>query len=146
MGFCASVGKKEGLCSIIFPHILLNLKMLPMGVIIGSFGYALFSHSLRFEWFQSWDDFIRHIVGGALMGIGGVLAMGCTIGQGITGMSSLALGSLLALTSIILGCATTMKIQLYRMVYEDASWLDALITGCVDLHLLPGSLRRLEAV
>ena len=116
------------------------------GVIIGSFGYALFSHSLRFEWFQSWDDFIRHIVGGALMGIGGVLAMGCTIGQGITGMSSLALGSLLALTSIILGCATTMKIQLYRMVYEDASWLDALITGCVDLHLLPGSLRRLEAV
>ena len=116
------------------------------GVIIGSFAYALISRKWHFEWFQSWDDLLRHVIGGALMGIGGVLALGCTVGQGITGVSTLALGSFLALGAIILGSAATMKIQLYLMVYEDASWLDALITGCVDLHLLPSSLRRLEAV
>ena len=116
------------------------------GVIIGSLVYALISRRFHIEWFHSWDDLVRHMVGGALMGIGGILALGCTIGQGITGVSTLALGSFLALGAIILGSAATMKIQLYLMVYEDASWLDALITGCVDLHLLPSSLRRLEAV
>jgi uncharacterized membrane protein YedE/YeeE len=52
---------------------------------------------------------LRHIVGGALMGTGGVLAMGCTIGQGITGMSTLALGSLIALLSIVAGGVYGMK-------------------------------------
>jgi uncharacterized membrane protein YedE/YeeE len=49
------------------------------------------------------------------MGFGGVLALGCTIGQGITGMSTLALGSLLTLVSIIAGSAMTMKIQYRRL-------------------------------
>jgi uncharacterized membrane protein YedE/YeeE len=52
-----------------------------------------------------------HIIGGTLMGFGGVTAMGCTIGQGITGVSTLSLGSILALASIIAGSAITMKIQ-----------------------------------
>jgi hypothetical protein len=47
------------------------------------------------------------------MGFGGVLALGCTVGQGITGMSTLALGSVLSLLSIIAGSVVTMKIQ-YR--------------------------------
>jgi hypothetical protein len=46
---------------------------------------------------------LRHLAGGALMGSGGVLALGCTIGQGITGISTLALGSLLAVLSIMAG-------------------------------------------
>ena len=65
--------------------------------------------SFRFESFTSADDMIRHIFGGALMGTGGVLALGCTIGQGITGMSTLALGSLIALLSIIAGGIYGMK-------------------------------------
>jgi len=80
------------------------------------------------------------------MGIGGVLAMGCTIGQGITGISTLALGSFLALGAIILGSATTMKVLYYKMLYEDASVFDALLSGWVDLHILPRSLRRLDAL
>ena len=116
------------------------------GVIFGSFIYSLISGQLRFEWFTTWDDFLRHLVGGALMGIGGVLALGCTVGQGITGVSTLALGSFITLGAIILASATTMKIQFYKMVYEEASWFDALISGLVDLHLLPRSLRRLEAI
>ena len=53
-----------------------------------------------------------------LMGIGGVLAMGCTIGQGVTGLSTLALGSFLTLVSIIAGSAATMKYQYYLMMRE----------------------------
>ena len=62
------------------------------------------------------DDLIRHLAGGALMGFGGVLALGCTIGQGISGLSTLALGSILAFFSIIAGAALTMKIQYRRMM------------------------------
>ncbi len=56
------------------------------------------------------------MIGGALMGFGGVTAMGCTIGQGITGVSTLALGSILVLFSIIAGAALTMKVQYWRLL------------------------------
>jgi uncharacterized membrane protein YedE/YeeE len=114
--------------------------------IVGAFFYSALSRRFRIEWFVSWADFLRHLSGGALMGIGGVLAMGCTIGQGVTGVSTLALGSILALGAIILGSATTMKIEYYRMLYEDASLIDALLSGWADMHLVPQSLRRLEAL
>ncbi len=52
---------------------------------------------------------IRHLIGAALMGTGGILAMGCTIGQGITGMSTLAIGSVIALASIIAGGVYGMR-------------------------------------
>ena len=81
------------------------------------------------------------------MGFGGILALGCTIGQGVTGVSTLALGSFLAFGSIILGSALTMKVQYYKMVYEDdASFVNSLITGLVDLKLLPSSMRKLDAI
>jgi len=116
------------------------------GVIGGSFVWSLVSRSFRIEWFASFKDFINHFIGAILMGFGGVLAMGCTIGQGITGVSTLAIGSMIALASIIFGSAITMKIQLYKMMYDDASFLAALITGLVDFRLLPKGLRKLEAI
>lgn len=73
------------------------------GVIAGSFLMALATRSLHLEAFSDAGDMLRHIGGGALMGVGGVLALGCTIGQGLTGMSTLAFGSLIALLSIIAG-------------------------------------------
>ncbi|MDP2252974.1 MAG: YeeE/YedE thiosulfate transporter family protein [Thiobacillus sp.] len=51
-----------------------------------------------------------------LMGFGGVLAMGCTIGQGITGFSTLALGSILTFIAIVVGSAATMKVQYFLMM------------------------------
>jgi uncharacterized membrane protein YedE/YeeE len=109
--------------------------------------WALLSRSFRFEWFASFRDFLNHFVGAILMGFGGVLAMGCTIGQGITGVSTLAVGSFIALGGIVLGSALTMKVQYYRMVYEEeASLMGALVTALVDFRLLPKGLRRLEAV
>ena len=121
--------------------------MAAAGVVVGSFLWALVTRSFRFEWFSSWKDFANHVVGGFTMGIGGVLGMGCTIGQGVTGISTLALGSVMTFASIVLGSALTMKIQYYKMVYEsEATFTKALITSLVDMRLLPGSLRKLEAV
>ncbi|WP_428605618.1 YeeE/YedE family protein [Sedimenticola sp.] len=117
------------------------------GVILGSLAYALASRSFRIEWFVDLRDFINHMVGAVLMGIGGVLAMGCTIGQGVTGVSTLAVGSFMAMGAIILGSALTMKVQYYKLVYEEeASFVKALLSGLVDLKLLPEQLRKLEAV
>ena len=59
---------------------------------------------------------------GADVNIGGVLALGCTIGQGVTGISTLALGSFITLIFIILGAAITMKIEFYNAVYEAVSY------------------------
>ena len=67
------------------------------------------SGQFRVESFIDSTDMVRHMIGGAIMGIGGVMALGCTIGQGIAGMSTLALGSLIALLSIITGGVVGMK-------------------------------------
>jgi uncharacterized membrane protein YedE/YeeE len=81
-----------------------------LGLIAGSGAYALASRSWRVEWFRTGGDAANHVAGGVLIGIGGVLAMGCTIGQGVTGVSTLAAGSLLALASIVAGSAATMRV------------------------------------
>lgn len=89
-----------------------------LGVVAGSAGYALVSKSFRLEAFRDSTDMLRHIVGGILMGFGGVVALGCTVGQGITGFSTLALGSIVTFLSIIAGSAATMKYEYWRMMRE----------------------------
>lgn len=117
-----------------------------LGVVLGSFMWSMASSSFRAEWFVDFRDFLNHIIGAALMGIGGVLGLGCTIGQGITGVSTLALGSFLTLGGIIFGSALTMKIQYYKLVYEaDATFVKALLSALVDFKLLPASMRKLDA-
>jgi uncharacterized membrane protein YedE/YeeE len=88
------------------------------GVIVGSLLYALITRKFRIEWFASAGDFTNHAAGAVLMGVGGVLSMGCTVGQGITGVSTLAVGSMLTLGAIIAGAAATMKFQYWRMMQE----------------------------
>ncbi|MCU0840322.1 MAG: YeeE/YedE family protein [Thiobacillaceae bacterium] len=88
------------------------------GVVLGSFVYAVFNRSFRWEYFTSPQDMFRHLIGAALMGFGGVTAMGCTIGQGVTGMSTLAVSSAIVLAGIIGGAAVTMRIQYYLMMRE----------------------------
>ncbi len=118
-----------------------------LGVIAGSFLWAILSKGFRIEWFNSVGDFVAHFLGAILMGFGGVLAMGCTIGQGITGVSTLAIGSFITFISIVYGSALTMKVQYYKMVYEEeATFVKALLTALVDLRLLPAALRKLDAV
>lgn len=88
------------------------------GIILGSAAYALASRTFRWEGLAGAEDTANHIVGGALMGFGGVTALGCTIGQGITGFSTLAVGSLVAFTAILAGSALTMKVQYWRITRE----------------------------
>jgi uncharacterized membrane protein YedE/YeeE len=88
------------------------------GVILGAFLYALAAKDFRFERFVTLRDFGSHVLGGALMGTGGVLGMGCTIGQGVTGVSTLAVGSILTVLAIVIGAAVTMKYQYWRMMQE----------------------------
>ncbi|MDH5355536.1 MAG: YeeE/YedE family protein [Gammaproteobacteria bacterium] len=118
--------------------------MLLVGVVAGSFIYSLVRRRIRLEWFVTWDDFFRHVIGGLLMGIGGVLALGCTIGQGISGFSTLALGSFVAIAAIVVSSMMTMKYQYYRMLYDESPLKDVIITVMVDMRMLPGRFRRLE--
>ena len=98
---------------------LINFGIVALaGVVLGSLLYALVARSFRIEWFVNRGDFLNHAIGAVLMGIGGVLSMGCTIGQGITGVSTLALGSVLTLVSIVAGAAAMMKYQYWRMMQE----------------------------
>jgi uncharacterized membrane protein YedE/YeeE len=80
-----------------------------LGVVLGSLAWALVSRSFRWEGFASLKDLRDHLLGAVLMGFGGVTAMGCTVGQGLTGVSTLALGSFIALAGIIAGAAATLK-------------------------------------
>ena len=79
------------------------------GIFVGSLAHALISHEFRWEGFASLEDLRNHLIGATLMGFGGVLAMGCTVGQGLSGVSTLAVGSFIALAGIIAGSAATMK-------------------------------------
>jgi uncharacterized membrane protein YedE/YeeE len=79
------------------------------GVILGSFLSAVSRNAFRIESFADANDLLRHLSGAAMMGTGGVLALGCTIGQGITGLSTLAAGSVLAFLSILAGGVYGMK-------------------------------------
>ncbi len=88
------------------------------GVIAGSLIWSLLTRSFRWEGFASVEDTASHLIGAALMGFGGVTAMGCTVGQGITGVSTLALGSFLALAAIIVGAVVAIKVQYWRLMRD----------------------------
>ena len=89
-----------------------------LGVIAGAAVHAVLSRSFRIEGFRDSGDLVRHMAGGILMGFGGVTALGCSIGQGITGLSTLALGSIITTAAIIVGAALTLKLQFWLMMRE----------------------------
>jgi uncharacterized membrane protein YedE/YeeE len=92
-----------------------------LGTLAGSFLYAIATRNFRWEGFGSAVDVRNHLVGGFFMGFGGVTALGCTIGQGISGFSTLAIGSILTFTALVAGSAATMKFLYWRMLREPAS-------------------------
>lgn len=146
--FVNPIGQTYGYIKDSLDSTLLTFGLISvLGVILGSLLWALVSRSFRIEWFVDFKDFVNHTIGAVLMGFGGVLALGCTVGQGITGMSTLAVGSILTFISIIFGSALTMKIQYYKIVYEEeATFGKAFVTALVDMKLLPKSMRKLDAI
>ncbi len=85
-----------------------------VGVVLGSFVYAISTRQFRWEGFASLEDLRTQLLGAVLMGFGGVTALGCTVGQGLSGVSTLALGSFIALAGIVGGAAATMHYQNWR--------------------------------
>ena len=104
-----------------------------LGMIAGSFVYAVASGSFRIETFSTRSEMLSHLAGGLLMGFGGVLALGCTIGQGVTGMSTLAAGSLIAVACIVFGSALTMKVQYHLL--DEKGFPAALGAGLKELAM-----------
>ncbi len=86
-----------------------------LGVVAGSFVVALATRTFRWEGFGGTEDTANHIVGALLMGVGGVTAMGCTVGQGLSGVSTLAIGSFIALAAIIAGAVLALRYQVWRL-------------------------------
>ena len=81
------------------------------GVIVGAWLAALLRKEFHWESFASVEDTANHLVGAALMGFGGVTAFGCTIGQGISGLSTLAVGSFFAVGGIVVGAFAALRYQ-----------------------------------
>ena len=146
--FISPIGQMFGYAGSGFANAFLTFGVVSViGVILGSLILSLVTRSFRIEWFNSFKDFYMHMIGAVLMGFGGVLGLGCTIGQAISGVSTLALGSFLVFISIVFGSALTMKIQYYQMVYEeDATFIKALLSSLVDMKLLPVGMRKLDAI
>ena len=85
------------------------------GVVLGSAAVALASGTFRWEGFRGVEDTANHVVGALLMGVGGVTALGCTVGQGLSGISTLALGSVLTLAAICAGAVLALRWQTWRL-------------------------------
>jgi len=85
-----------------------------LGVIAGSAAYALATKKFRWEGFANFADLRGQLVGAILMGFGGVTAMGCTVGQGLSGLSTLAIGAFIAVAGIVTGSVAMLKYTLWR--------------------------------
>jgi uncharacterized membrane protein YedE/YeeE len=77
--------------------------VIALGIVVGSAISALQKGQWRLQGFSNTADTINHLIGGALMGIGGITALGCTFGQGLSGMSTLALSSFITVAGMIFG-------------------------------------------
>ena len=95
-------------------HVTQGMALVP-GVVLGSAAVALATGSFRWEAFRGTEDTANHLAGGLLMGFGGVCATGCTIGQGLSGVSTLAVGSFLAVAAIVTGAVAALRWQVWRM-------------------------------
>jgi uncharacterized membrane protein YedE/YeeE len=79
------------------------------GTLAGSVLAALSRRRWQLEGFKQPRDMLRYMAGGALMGLGGALALGCSIGQGLTGLSTLAYSSMLAAAGIFAGTLLALR-------------------------------------
>ncbi len=85
------------------------------GVVLGSAASALLSQTFRWEGFADARDLGQHLFGAVLMGVGGVTAMGCTFGQGLSGISTLSLNAVMALAAILVGAVVSLRQQAARL-------------------------------
>ena len=87
-----------------------------LGIVLGAYASAKQQGSFRWEGFSNTPDLKRHLFGGCLMGVGAVLAIGCSIGQGLSGISTLNFLSILATVSIVIGAFLALQYDLKKAV------------------------------
>lgn len=85
------------------------------GIVVGAALMAWRDGSFRWEGFAGVEDLGLHLAGATCMGVGGIVAMGCTIGQGITGVSTLSIGSFIALAGMVAGALLGLRYQAWRL-------------------------------
>ncbi len=88
------------------------------GAIVGSFLAAISMKRFRVTTFASPADALRNLGGASLMGVGGVMALGCTVGQAITGSSTLAIGSFITFVFIVAGGIGGVKYMEWRIMSQ----------------------------
>ena len=88
------------------------------GVLVGSMAYSVWTRSFHWEGFQGTQDTALHLAGAVLMGVGGVTAMGCTVGQGLSGLSTLSITSLIAVIGILSGAIAGLRFQLWLVMRD----------------------------
>lgn len=89
-----------------------------LGTLLGAFGAALATRELRWEGFRDARDMGQHLLGAVLMGVGGITAIGCSIGQGVSGLSLLSVGSLIAVAAIVVGAVAALRYQAWQIERE----------------------------
>jgi uncharacterized membrane protein YedE/YeeE len=93
--------------------------MVSLGTLLGSAGLAVARKEFRIESFHNSRDMLNHLAGGTLMGFGGVTAMGCSIGQGLSSLSLLSAGACLAVSGIVFGTWLALRFQTWQMERDD---------------------------
>lgn len=89
-----------------------------LGVVVGSFLYATATRTFRWEGFRDTQDTALHLAGAVFMGIGGVTAMGCTVGQGLSGLSTLSVMSMVAVVGIVMGAVLGFRFQMWLLMRD----------------------------
>ena len=90
------------------------------GLLLGSLISTIVRREFKLSVPRGIGEWLRTIVGAALVGVGSVLAMGCTVGHGLTGISTLALGSVLALAAIMLGAWVALRVERWLLASQEA--------------------------
>lgn len=100
-----------------------------IGVIAGAFAASRFDDAFRWEAFDDDREMRRHLTGAGLMGMGGILCGGCTIGQGLSAGSMLALSWPLAVGGMVIGARIGIEILMGNSLPESAGRLWAQLRG-----------------
>ncbi len=90
-----------------------------LGMVLGSATSAVAAGRFRWEGFHGARDTGLHLLGAVLMGVGGVVALGCTVGQGLSGLSTLSVSSMLAVLAIVLGGVAGLRFQMALLLRDD---------------------------
>jgi uncharacterized membrane protein YedE/YeeE len=86
-----------------------------LGTVLGSAALALLRKEIRIESFRGTTDLVNHLLGGALMGFGAVTAMGCSIGQGLSGLSLQSAGAVVMVVGMTTGTWLALKWQAWQL-------------------------------